>query len=404
LNASGSGETFTNVEGKYQIVNLEPGTYTLSIAPSAGYENVFSKGGINLSNRPIGSGSLQGGDKDTITAIKGYAEDLISDLDFGLDNKDFTNVYTKIALAGYTDAVAIDVEYGNTTNILAQGVQLQIKLDSNVLYSGASNANVKYDATGHQLLLSLGDLSTKNNHFTLFVTIDPTKLTEDTIRYHSFNFVSSIQTTTLPEITNLDNVDSIDQRIVMVGDIYGKVYNDSDRVLGRNPVKDKGLSGYLVELRTTTGMVVKTAFTNAAGQYQFLNVKPDTYHLSAPAIGDYHNFGSFLGVLSGTATMTGRVIDTSTLEIPVVADMVYADNDFSVITLTSSLSGTVTLDTGVPLQGIEVQLWDTAAIVAKVYTDSGGNYTFTKVDKGTYSIKYVLPSMYLAQQAFVGSL
>ncbi|MDR2416204.1 MAG: MSCRAMM family adhesin SdrC [Candidatus Peribacteria bacterium] len=288
---------------------------------------------------------------------------------------------------------------------MAQGVQLRISLDPNVIYSGASNPQITYDVSGHQLILPIGDLAQNNQHFTIQATIDPTKLTEDTIRYHSFNFVSSIQTTTLPEISNLDNVDSIDQRIVMVGDVYGKVYGDKDRILGRNPIKDKELSGYQVELRTLTGALVKTSLTKTTGQYQFLNVKPGTYQIVVPATGNYHNFGSFLGVLSGTAISTGEIINSGTIQLEIAADTIYADNDFSVISLTSSLSGKVILDTGIPLQGIELHLKNTTAqVVQKVFTDSEGYYHFSNIEAGTYHIQYLLPAMYETDTATVGSL
>ncbi|MDR2415922.1 MAG: hypothetical protein LBD75_04925 [Candidatus Peribacteria bacterium] len=179
---------------------------------------------------------------DKIISIRGYAEDLISELDFGLDNKQLTNVYTTISLAGATDEVMLDVAYGNTTAIPAQHTTLKIQLDPNVNYLGASHSSVVYTASGHYLMLNLGTLTTNNQHFSIRVEIDPTKLTGDTIRYHSFNFVSTIETQTLPEITNLDNVSSIDQRIVMVGDIYGSVYEDKDKLLSRNPLRDTMLA------------------------------------------------------------------------------------------------------------------------------------------------------------------
>ncbi|MDR2415921.1 MAG: DUF11 domain-containing protein [Candidatus Peribacteria bacterium] len=44
-----TGETFTDVQGKYSILGLEPGRYELHIVPNAGYDSIFSKGGKNLS-------------------------------------------------------------------------------------------------------------------------------------------------------------------------------------------------------------------------------------------------------------------------------------------------------------------------------------------------------------------
>ena len=149
-----------------------------------------------------------------------------------MDNKALTNVMTKISLAGVVnDDVSLDVEYGNTTSLPAYGVILQVKLDPNVIYKSASNASASYDASGHQVLLNISALTSNHNHFTLEVELDRTQLTGDTIRYYSFNFVSSISTLTVPEITLVDNVSSIDQRLITVGDIYGKVYRDKDLLL-----------------------------------------------------------------------------------------------------------------------------------------------------------------------------
>jgi protocatechuate 3,4-dioxygenase beta subunit len=401
-----TGETFSDVQGKYQILGLEPGRYELQIVPSTGYEAIFSKGGHNLAHQPVGSGSLEGAPhSDQIISIRGYAEDLISELDFGLDNKQLTNVYTTIKLAGATDEVVVDVAYGNTTAIPAQSTVLKVQLDPNVTYLGASHPAVVYHASGHALTLNLATLTTKDQHFSVRVEIDPTKLTGDTIRYHSFNFVSTISTTTLPEITNLDNVDSIDQRIITVGDIYGKVYHDKDNLLGRNPNSDKNLSEYPVLLKNADGNVIASTTTNAAGAYVFLNVKPGTYTIEAPETGDYHSFGAFVGTLTGTALSTGTVASASVITLNVEADTIYADYDFSVITLPSVLKGTIKLTNALPLQSIEVVLKDaTKKMVKKVYSDTSGAYEFTDVDAGTYSISYTVPTTYQADSANVGTL
>ncbi|MDR2190998.1 MAG: hypothetical protein LBP53_07730 [Candidatus Peribacteria bacterium] len=239
-----TGEVQTDVDGHYQIIGLEPGRYELQLFPLTGYDSVFSKGGKNLTAQAVGSGSLDGAtDKDKIISIRGYAEDTISELDFGLDNTALTNVYTKIKLAGTQDeAVTLDVEYGNTTNINAKSVLLQIQLDPNVIYVNTSHPHAVYDSTQHKVSLSLGELTANQQHFSINVRLDTTALTGDTIRYHAFNFVSTISTATLPEITNLDNIASIDQRIITVGDIYGNVYEDKDKLLGRNPLRDEMLS------------------------------------------------------------------------------------------------------------------------------------------------------------------
>jgi hypothetical protein len=186
-----------------------------------------------------------------------------------------TNVATKISLAGVVnDEIALDVEYGNTSSLPAQGVLLQVKLDPNVIYTSASNTAVSYDASGHLLILDIGTLNSNHNHFTVTVELDKTKLTGDTIRYHAFNFVSTISTSTLPEITMIDNISSIDQRLITVGDIYGKVYRDKDQLLGRNPTTDQEIAQYTVELRDLTGSLIKTAITSVAGEYSFMNIKP----------------------------------------------------------------------------------------------------------------------------------
>jgi hypothetical protein len=205
-----------------------------------------------------------------------------------------TNVYTKIRIAGTAEDVALDVEYGNTTAIPAQAVTLQIQLDPHVIYKSSSSTGASYDASGHKVVVKMAELTTNNNHFTLNVELDTTALTGDTIRYHSFNFVSTIETTTLPEITNLDNVSSIDQRIITVGDIYGKVYEDKDKLLGRNSARDKILASYPLVLKNLTGEIIATTVTNASGAYEFLNVKPGTYTIEVPETGDYHSFGAFL--------------------------------------------------------------------------------------------------------------
>lgn len=399
-----TGEIQTDVEGKYQIINLDPGTYELQIVPNIGYETVYSKAGYNLDNEIKGKGSLEGWtDKRKIIEIKWYSEERIQGLDFALDNKELTNVYTNIKLAGYTDVVSLDVEYGNTTTIPAAWTTLKISLDPNVIYKGSSNKNLVYQEDKHELLFNIWNLTTKDNHFTINVEIDSSKLTEETIRYHSFNFVSTIETKTLPEITKLDNISTIDQRIVMVGDVSGKVYLDKDGVLGWNEDKDEVLSGYTVELRSMSWTVEKTVTTSSTGYYEFINIKPGLYQLVVPETWHYQSLASFPGIIGATAITTGESLNISTIQLEVNSATTYENFDFSLKLLPSSLGGKISLSNGLPLEYIEVLLQNDNWEQEKSFTNASGDYVFA-VEAGTYSLSYILPPAYVAHIASVGNL
>ncbi len=155
----------------------------------------------------------------------------------------------------------------------------------------------------------------------------------------------------------------------------------------------------------STGM---TATTDAAGFYQFDNLAPGTYGVSVAQPAGYLEGQDTAGTAGGTAHNPGNLIDSITL-----AGGMNAENyDFGEL-LPASIRGQVfvdlnddnTFDPGDPfLPNVTIYLLDSSGNrVASTTTDTNGQYAFTGLTPGVYSVEDVQPAAYLAGGDAVGT-
>jgi hypothetical protein len=176
--------------------------------------------------------------------------------------------------------------------------------------------------------------------------------------------------------------------------VSGTVYNDLNGSGSINP-SDPGLQNWLVTLDNTTTNVIRQLLTDVNGNYSFAYVGPGNYTLTetlqsgwvqtqpgtpsspqgytlTPSSGANvsDNFGNY-----ALATSTG---------------VVYNDTD-----------GNGVLDNGESgIPGVTVDLLNasTGAVVQSSVTDSNGNYLFTNVGPGSYTISEEIPFGYIFTQ------
>ncbi len=175
-----------------------------------------------------------------------------------------------------------------------------------------------------------------------------------------------------------------------------------------NGVQDAGEPGVVsvtVQLRDSTGTVISTTTTNAAGNYLFPGLNPGTYsvcfqppagtQLTTPNAGsdDALDSDALANGCTGTYTLvageSNLTVDAGIVPVPTqpaqIGDFVWRDND-----------GDGVQDAGEPgVQGVTVTLRDgNGNVISTTLTNANGNYLFPGLPPGTYSVCFALPPGY----------
>lgn len=200
------------------------------------------------------------------------------------------------------------------------------------------------------------------------------------------------------------------------GFISGRVFQDN----GLSPDgvytggTDTPLPGEAIELRDGTDCsapLLESATTDSQGNYLFIDLAPGNYSVCQPSqpvdtSNGQTTAGSIVASLgsTGTAGAASNPTANSSEVVGIVlngdgtdgATSGSIDNNFAELVL-SSIAGTVFLDlnnngevngsdTGIAGQTIEL-LDNTGSVVASTTTDADGNYLFTDLVAGTYSVR-----------------
>ncbi len=192
-----------------------------------------------------------------------------------------------------------------------------------------------------------------------------------------------------------------DAGLVPLASIGDRVWSDTND----NGIQDDGatgVGGVTVHLLNSGGVVIATTTTNAAGNYNFINLPPGDYSLEFVAPAGYTiarlDQGGDDTLDSDADRTTGRTIPT-TLE-PDQHDMTW---DAGLVPL-ASIGDYVWRDmdndgvqevTEAGLAGVTVRLLDSGgAIIGTDITDANGLYGFTNLVPDTYAIEFALPAGY----------
>jgi protocatechuate 3,4-dioxygenase beta subunit len=174
--------------------------------------------------------------------------------------------------------------------------------------------------------------------------------------------------------------------------VSGTVYNDMNGNGAMDP-GDTGLQGWTVDLVNINTHVIRQLVTDANGNYSFPFVGPGSYTITEELQSGWVQTqpgtpsspqGYTLSPTSGT-----NVTDIfGNYELATSAGVVYNDTN-----------GNGTQDPGEPgLSGIRVDLLNAGTVVQYSITDSNGNYLFTNVGPGSYTISEEIPSGYIFTQ------
>ena len=176
---------------------------------------------------------------------------------------------------------------------------------------------------------------------------------------------------------------------IQLGEVTGRITADVDN----NDTGDTGLLGVVVTLTDSSGNSTTTT-TNNQGEYTFSDVVPGNYTVVETQPTDYANVSEVDGGDDGDN------LDSSVLNsIPVIVDPGETDsgNDF-VEEQFGSVTGNVSAntDSGIEnLNGVTIQLRDSSDnLVQTTTTGTDGNYSFSDVVPGNYTVVELQPATY----------
>ncbi|MBL7746577.1 MAG: T9SS type A sorting domain-containing protein [Chitinophagaceae bacterium] len=198
------------------------------------------------------------------------------------------------------------------------------------------------------------------------------------------------------------------KQLASLGD---KVWRDDDKD-GIQDIGEPGVAGVTVTLYNNAGVVAGTTVTDAYGMYLFDNLTPATYQVSFTPPANYTfttqtnntdnttlTGGSTAANGSDVSTATGRtanvVLASGENERNIDAGLIFGQP------ATASVGDKVWLDTDgdgvqdaneVGVSGVTATLYNNLGVaIATTVTDANGNYLFTGLSAGTFSVGFTLP-------------
>ncbi|MCE9608392.1 MAG: hypothetical protein K8U03_26210 [Planctomycetia bacterium] len=195
-----------------------------------------------------------------------------------------------------------------------------------------------------------------------------------------------------------------------IGQISGRVHAENDND-GTYQSGEKLIAGVTIELLNSSGNVIATTTTDAAGEYLFDKLLVGTYSVREvqPTLyfDSYDKVGTVAGVTSGSVTINDRIDN-----IQLVAASKGLHYDF--VEKYGSISGFILDDrngdcvkqvTENGIAGVQMDLRDSSGtVIATTFTDANGNYKFDTLTRGTYTVFEHQPLGYLDSGDHVGTV
>ncbi len=193
---------------------------------------------------------------------------------------------------------------------------------------------------------------------------------------------------------------------VVPAELSGTVYLDRDADCVRD-AGEEGLAGVLIELLDGSGNIISNTTTDADGRYSFTGLQAGEYTVRETQPSGYYQGGQTAGSGGGDASVEDRISS-----IPISWGDKLTDYNFCE-QLPGTISGKVwsNLDQDEafdsnesPIVGVLIELSDDTGVIASTQTDAQGNYEFTGLRPGRYSVTEHQPNGYFNGGQKVGSL
>ncbi|NHQ90128.1 SdrD B-like domain-containing protein [Janthinobacterium lividum] len=387
-NATGSviGSTVTDATGYYNF-SVDPGTYSIAVVAPAGYlTTVKDAGGNDALDSDINT--LGNSGQVTVAAGQNYR-----DLDAGL---------YKTASIG--DRVWFDAN-GNGTQDAGEAGVGGVKVN---LYNeqGAVVASATTDASGNYLFSNL----VPGNYYLGFVPPAGYGFTKADIGgYATDSDVNPATgfTTTWAALKSGETQMDWDAGLVKLNtaSIGDRVWEDKN-YNGVQEAGELGVAGVKVNLLNAYNQVIATTTTNASGNYLFSELAAGSYKVEVIRPSGFYYTKANVGVDTADSD-----VDVSTGRSGLI-NLAAGQNDMSWdagIYRKASLGDKVWRDAdhdGVQdyneagIANIKVQLYSgSGVLLATTYTNAYGNYLFSNLDPGSYSLKFDKSGVYHAGYA-----
>ena len=188
--------------------------------------------------------------------------------------------------------------------------------------------------------------------------------------------------------------------------LSGRVHVDTDGDCIADPDEER-LAGVVIRLLDEFGNEVATTQTDSNGQYTFDNIEPGDYTLVEEQPAGLFDGDASPGSAGGNVENANRIGNITLAPGEVAVDYDFCENPPSEIigSVFSDLDGDCVFDSNeVGIDGVQVDLYDNAGtLVASTNTDAFGNYRFTNLPAGSYTIRETQPDGFLQGGQVAGS-
>ena len=356
----------TGEPGYYIFDNLAPGDYEIEFNTPTGF--IFSP--TNQTTEDLDSDADSTTGRTGTISLAGGQD--ITDVDAGM-----------VPGGSIGDHIWLDTDGDGVDDIGEQGIAgVTVELTGTAADGSAINLTTITDANGDYLFDNLPP-----GNYTVTVTDTNGELT---------NLSQSPGNTGSEAVTLAAGEEFLDADFGYVPAIGTAVIGDTvwadEDGDGIQDPGELGIAGVTLDLIDDAGNVVDTITTDASGNYLFTNVAPGDYTVVVTDTG---------GVITDPQTnvTSGPQSPGSLTSTPITVqpDDVYVDADFGFTSQTGSTladriwydaDGDGVQDAGEPgIGGVTVDLLDSnGVIIASVVTDPDGNFAFTGLPDGDYSI------------------
>ena len=389
-NAAGAvvGSTLTDASGNYSF-SVDPGTYSVAVVAPSGFLATTKNAG---SNGALDSDIDANGNSSSVTVSAGQN---YRDLDAGLyktaqlgDRVWFDTNKNGVQDAGEAGAAGVKVTLLDATGHVV-GSPLTTDANGNYLFTNLKPGtySVQFDKTTLPAgYIFTGKDAGSNDNLDSDANVADGTTAQVTLASGESN-------------TSLDA--GLQATPATLGD---RVWHDTN-ANGVQDAGEAGIGGVTVQLKNAAGAVVGSTLTDASGNYSF-SVDPGTYSVAVVAPSGFlattKNAGGN-GALDSDIDANGN-----SSSVTVAAGQNYRDLDAGLYK-TAQLGDRVWFDTnknGVQdageggVAGVKVTLLDAngVAVGSPLTTDANGNYLFTNLKPGTYSVQFdktTLPAGYV---------